>query len=147
MMISNRKKPVISMTYKKYSSVLKLRLHIRVMREAWCVMRIARLHMYVKMSCVMRRSSFCWRSHPVRISCGFFTHRDKSSYLSKYKRFQIHSFCYIVPNVSNSDVVFIYSFKEVSYNAGCSSTKLTNFSTYMYVSSIKLHNYVIVTKK
>ena len=51
---------------------LKPRLHIRVMREAWCVMRIARLHMYVKKWCVMRQSYFCWRSHPVRISWGFF---------------------------------------------------------------------------
>ena len=52
-------------------------------------------------------------------------------YLSKYKRFHIHIICYTMTNISNSDVVIIYSSNEVSYSAGCSSTRLTNFPRYV----------------
>ena len=61
----------------------------------------------------------------------FLTYRDMSSYVSKYTRFHIHSFYYIVPNVSNSDAGQIDQIPQIRI-----------------INHIALHNNVIfVTKK
>ena len=105
------------------------------MREAWCVKRDAWCVLHDS-TCTSKCDAWCVKvifaegATQCESPVAFFTHRDMAPYLSKYQRFHIHRFCYTVPNVSNS----LYSFNEVSYSAGCSSTRLTNFSR--YVSSI-----------
>ena len=97
-------------------------------RDAWCVLHDS--------TCTSKCDAWCVKvifaegatqcgSHVAFLHTGTW-----HLFLSKYQRFHIHSSCYAVPNVSNS----LYSFNEVSYSAGCSSTRLISFSR--YVSSI-----------
>ena len=112
-----------------------------VMRETWCMMRIARLHMHVKMWCVMRQSFFAEEATQC-VSTVAFLHT--AIWLLIYLNINVstYSFCYAVPNVSHSDVFNIYSSIPVKcHSAGCSSTRLTNFPR--YVSSITLRGIIM----
>ena len=68
--------------------IFKLRLHIRVMREAWCVLHNS--------TCTSRcDASKLFLLSEGATQCGspvFFTHREIAPYLSKYKRSHFHSF-------------------------------------------------------
>ena len=82
-----------------------------VMHDAYCTWCV----LYVKMWCVMRQSSFCWRSHPVRISCGFLhTGTWHLIYLNISVSISIASA--IVSQMFPTRIcVFIYSINEASY--------------------------------
>ena len=86
----------------------------------------------------------------MRISRGFFTHRDMGHcmalYLSKYTRPHIHSFCHTVPNVSISDAVFILFFRNVIIVLGVPQPDIPA-SQIGSINHVARHNNASVTKK
>ena len=87
----------------------------------------------------------------MRISCGFFTHRDMALYLSEYQRFHIHIASAILSQMCPIRMLSLYSFNEMSYrsySAGCSSTRLINFSRYLSsITSLYINHHKSSTNK